>query len=108
MGAHTPRITLQSVAVITKTELLHEVLSGNLHKSLARIVAPRSLTPKYWRVWRNLRSHSRKHTKKTTKKARNIIATKKVTATPTHPEVLGRVVPGKMKIVVRKLKLAAS
>eukprot|EP00804_Cyclotella_cryptica_P002947 CCRYP_013306-RA/>CCRYP_013306-RA protein AED:0.30 eAED:0.30 QI:0/-1/0/1/-1/1/1/0/81 len=32
MGAHTPRITPLSVAVTTKTELLREVLSGNLHK----------------------------------------------------------------------------
>eukprot|EP00804_Cyclotella_cryptica_P000766 CCRYP_001026-RA/>CCRYP_001026-RA protein AED:0.47 eAED:0.61 QI:0/0/0/1/0/0/3/0/178 len=40
-----------------------------------------------------------KSLKKANKKARNVAVVKKVTAIPTHPEVLGRVVPGKMKIV---------
>jgi hypothetical protein len=49
-----------------------------------------------------------KSLKKANKKARNIAVTKKATGIPTHPEVLGRVVPGKMKIDVRKLKLTKS
>eukprot|EP00804_Cyclotella_cryptica_P024094 CCRYP_007323-RA/>CCRYP_007323-RA protein AED:0.41 eAED:0.41 QI:0/-1/0/1/-1/1/1/0/98 len=49
-----------------------------------------------------------KSLKKANKKARNVAIAKKVTAIPTHPEVLGRVVPGKIKIDVRKLKLATS
>eukprot|EP00804_Cyclotella_cryptica_P002876 CCRYP_009390-RA/>CCRYP_009390-RA protein AED:0.00 eAED:0.00 QI:79/1/1/1/0/0/2/4/156 len=104
MGAHTPRTTLPSVAGTTRTELLRGVLSGKLHESPAKTVAPRSPTPRSWLAWRNLRSLSRKPTKK----ARNVAIAKKVRAIPTHPEVLGRVVPGKMKIVVRKLKQAMS
>ncbi len=42
-----------------------------------------------------------KSLKKANKKARNVAVAKKATAIPTHPEVLGRVVPGKMKLYVR-------
>eukprot|EP00804_Cyclotella_cryptica_P022758 CCRYP_004980-RA/>CCRYP_004980-RA protein AED:0.38 eAED:0.38 QI:0/-1/0/1/-1/1/1/0/98 len=49
-----------------------------------------------------------KSLKKANKKARNVTVAKKVTAILTHPEVLGWVVLGKMKIVVRKLKLSTS
>eukprot|EP00804_Cyclotella_cryptica_P002466 CCRYP_019178-RA/>CCRYP_019178-RA protein AED:0.09 eAED:0.81 QI:0/0/0/1/1/1/2/0/443 len=52
---------------------------------------PRSPMPRSWLAWRNLRSLSRKPIKT----ARNVAVAKKVTAIPTHPEVLGRVVPGK-------------
>ena len=89
-GTHTT-LTPWSVAGTTKMELLREVLPGKLHKSLARIVAQRSPTPRSWLAWRNLRSLSRKPIKK----ARNLAVAKKATAIPTHPEVLGRVVPGK-------------
>ncbi len=49
-----------------------------------------------------------KSLKKQTKKARNITVTKRVTVIPTPPEGLGRVVLGKLKIVVRKLKRTTS
>jgi hypothetical protein len=79
-------------------ELLRGVLSGKLHESLARIVVQRNPTPRFWLAWRNLRSLSRKPIKR----ARNVAVVTKATVIPTHPEVLGRVVPGKMKIDVRK------
>ena len=96
-GTHTT-LTPWSVAGTTKMELLRWVLSGRLHESLARIVVQRSPTPRSWLAWKNLRSLSRKPIKK----ARNVTVVKKAAAIPTRPEVLGRVVPGKMKIDVRK------
>eukprot|EP00804_Cyclotella_cryptica_P002033 CCRYP_007439-RA/>CCRYP_007439-RA protein AED:0.40 eAED:0.44 QI:0/-1/0/1/-1/1/1/0/106 len=102
-GAHTPRITPWSVAVTTKTELLREVLLGKLHESPANSRPKKS----YAQVLACMEKLE-KSLKKANKKARNVAVEKKVTAIPTHPEVLGRVVPGKMKIVVRKLKLATS
>ena len=101
MGVCTPHITQWSATVITRMELIHVELPTRLEKNLGTIGIPKSPACKSWLAWRNLRNLSRKPTRET----RNIAIMKKVTATQTPFEVLGLVVLGKIKLVVRNLKL---
>ena len=99
MGVCTPCITPRSAVIIKRMEFLHVELPARLEEYPGMIRIPKSPSYKSCSAWRTLKYLSRNPTRE----ARNATVMKKVTATQTPLEVLGQVVPGKIKL--RNLKL---
>ena len=96
MGVRTPHPIPWSVIATRRMQPPHEVPLVRLEESLAKTRIPRSPTCKYWLVWRNLRSLSRKPTQRT----ENISIMRKVPVILALSKAFGLVVPGKIHAIV--------